>query len=101
MQSEKSQVLVLGMKKYDSFKDRQGNDISAGCTFTLGVPYSPNVDNKRGYEFKTYTFRENIDVMFNRFKDVKFPFVGLMISHRENAFSSNVIIDDLQYYEND
>ena len=101
MQNDKSQVLVLGMKKYDSFKDRDGKEINAGCTFTLGVPYNSNLDNKRGYEFKTYTFRENIDLMFNRFKDCHFPFVGIMTSHRENAFSNNVIIDDLQSYEND
>lgn len=101
MQNDKSQVLVLGMKKYDSFKDREGKEISAGCSVTLGVPYNANSDNKRGYEFKTYTFRENVDVIFNRFKECRFPFVGVMISHRENAFSNNVIIDDLQLYENE
>lgn len=100
MQSEKSQVLVLGIKKYDSFNDRQGNEVKAGCTVTLGLPYSDTSDNKRGFEFKTYTFRENIDLIFNRFKDFNFPFVAIMISHRENAFSNNVIIEDLQCCDN-
>lgn len=101
MQCDKSQVLVLGMKKYDSFTDREGKVISAGCTFILGIPFSLNVDNKRGYEFKTYTFKENINDMFDRFKDCHFPFVGVMTSHRENAFSQNIIIDDLEYYDID
>lgn len=99
MKNEMTQVLVLGMRKYDSFKDREGNEVKAGCTVTLGLPYSKEVENKRGYEFKTYTFRENIDEIFNRFKDKNFPFVGLMETRRENPFSSNIVIVDLQYYE--
>jgi len=99
MQNEREQVLLLGVRKYDSFVDNRGNTINAGCTVTLGTPYPVDNDNKFGYEFRQYTFRDNIDYYFNKLKILKMPSVVSMDYHRESAFSANIVIDDINSLE--
>lgn len=99
MKNEREQVLLLGVQKYDSFTDRQGNTVNAGCIVTLGTPYPSGNDNKFGYEFRRYTFRDNIDYYFEKLKDISMPRVVSMEYHRESAFSNNIIIDDIDVLE--
>ena len=95
MNSEKEQVLLIGVRKFDSFTDRQGNKIDAGCTVTFGTPYSDANSNKFGFEVKNYTFRDNIEYLFNKLSILKIPSTVSITCHRESAFSNNVIIDDI------
>lgn len=87
----REQVLVVGVKVYDTFKDRDGNEIQGGCTVEYGLPYNSDNDRKLGYEVRKYTFRENKDQVFNLYKDMRFPCMSILTGHRENAFSNPVI----------
>ena len=99
MKSEIEQVLLIGVRKYDTFNDRQGNEVKGGCTVTLGIPYSSDNENKFGFEIKTYTFRENIESYFYKLKDLKMPGLVAMTYHRDSAFSNNIIIDSIDSLE--
>lgn len=101
MKNEKEQVLLIGVRKYDSFQDRQGNTVNAGCSVTFGSAYPSGNDNKVGFEVRNYTFRDNIDAMFNKLKYCKIPSIVSIDYHRESAFSNNIIIDDINPLEED
>ena len=89
------QILIFGVKYYDSFKDRDGNEVQGGCSVEYGLPYNPDNDYKLGFEVRKYTFREDYINVFNKFKNSKFPCFGYLIGHRENAFS-NPVIDNIE-----
>lgn len=99
MKDEIEQVLLIGVRKYDTFTDRQGNEVKGGCSIAFGVPYALDNENKHGYEVRSYTFRDKIDYFFDKLKDYRFPIVVCMTYHRENAFSNNIIIDDIDSLE--
>lgn len=91
----KEQVMVFGVKKFNSFTNREtGEVIDGGCTVWYGFPYSDRCDNKLGFDIQKFTFRKTKDDVYDQFDGCNFPVYAILEYHRETAVG-NIKVDSI------